>query len=364
MNIGIVTIVDYTNFGNRLQNYALHYILSKKYNCKVVTLVSHKEKAFCNGKYIAWIKEEIVKLLCGISPSASEKRFGNGCTRWANFSKWSRLIPTKYYFGDDKLPHNLNEKYDFFFAGSDQIWNYNFSYEHFYNYFLKFAEDKKKIAISGSFGVSTIPKELHQVYIDGLSKFSHISVREEAGQKIVKELLGKNVPVLIDPVMMLSKEEWLKVSKKPRANCSRPYVLKYYLGEEAEADKIDIWAKHNGYEVYELLNKQNPELYSAGPGEFISLINHAALVCSDSFHCIAFAIIFSKPFIVYERQGKDTGMSSRLDTLLNKFGLQNRWKHLLNENEYLVCDYQSVIEKIKVEQKKINDYIAAVLNRG
>ena len=180
----------------------------------------------------------------------------------------------------------------------------------------------------------------------------------------MKDLLGKDVPVLIDPVMMLSKDEWLEVSKKPRVDCSKPYILKYYLEDELEEDKIDVWAKKNNYEVYELLNDQIPELYSAGPGEFISLISNATLICSDSFHCIAFSIIFSKPFIVYNRRGKDTYMSSRLDTLLKKFGFQNRWKHLLNESEYLNCDYELVEELLKTEQQKFAEYISAVLNRG
>ena len=169
------------------------------------------------------------------------------------------------------------------------------------------------------------------------------------------------MPVLIDPVMMLSSEEWLKVSKKPRVDCSRPYILKYYLGDEAEEDKIDLWAMKNGYEVYELLNDKIPELYSAGPGEFITLISNASLICSDSFHCIAFSIIFSKPFIVYDRREND--MSSRLDTLLNKFGFQNRWKHLLNADEYLTSDYELAKKQLQIEQQKFTEYISTVLKK-
>lgn len=365
MKIGIVTIVDYTNYGNRLQNYAVYYILHKRYGCKVKTLATYKEKAFCDKNYIAWGKEVFAKYLSSIVPCVAEKRFGNNITRWSNFCNWSKRIPTKHYYGNDKLSEKLNEKYDLFFAGSDQIWNYHFaSFRKFnYNYFLKFADNKKKIAISGSFGVEEIPTKWRKVYIDGLSSFSYISVREDAGQAIVKELLGEDVPVLIDPVMMLSAEEWLKVSKKPRVDCSRPYILKYYLGDEAEEDKIDVWARKNGYEVYELLNDKIPELYSAGPGEFITLISNASLICSDSFHCIAFSIIFSKPFIVYNRRGKDMDMSSRLDTLLNKFGFQNRWKHLLNEDEYLTCDYELAKKQLQIEQQKFTDYISTVLKK-
>lgn len=363
VKIGIITIVDYTNFGNRLQNYALYYILQKEYKVKAITLATHKEYAFCDKNYFAWLKEEIVKTLCLVSPQVAEHFFGNNITRWANFCRWNKFIPMKNYYGDINLPVKVNHKFDFFFAGSDQIWNYNFSFEKFYNYFLKFAEDKKKIAVAGSFGVDEIPEKWIQTYKDGLNSFAFISVREEAGQTIIKKLLGRDVPVLIDPVMMLSKEEWLKVAKRPRIDYTKPYILKYYLGDDLDTEKINIWAKKNGFEVYELLNKHIPELYSAGPGEFISLIYHSSLICSDSFHCIAFSIIFSKPFIVYERKGNNTGMISRLETLLKKFDFQNRWIHLLKEEDYLICNYESVENKLKMEQQKFKDYISEVFNR-
>lgn len=360
MKVGIITIVDNTNYGNRLQNYAVYHILRNEFGCKATTLVACEEKAFYNGAYIVWIKNQIVKKLCAF-PRLVEKRFGNSVTRWANFQNWSKLIPTKYYYLNKSLPKSINNQYDLFIAGSDQIWNYHFSSQKFNDYFLSFAENDKRNAISGSFGVDSIPEEWRERYIDGLSKFKNISVREDVGQTIVKDLLGVDIPVLIDPTMMLTREEWLSVSKKPRVNCSKPYVLKYYLGDEAEEEKIDIWAKANGYEVYELLNEKIPELYSAGPGEFISLISNAALVCSDSFHCIVFSIIFSKPFLVYARQGRENYMTSRLDTLLGKFGFQNRWKHLLLPEDYLKCDYSLVPSILKEERKKFSDYMSNIL---
>lgn len=360
MKVGIVTIVDNTNYGNRLQNYAVYYILRKKIGCKATILVSYKEKAFYDGAYVAWIKNQIVKKLCVI-PKLAEKRFGNTVTRWANFQNWSKLIPTKCFYSCSELPQELNDKFDLFIAGSDQIWNYNFSSNKFDDYLLRFAESDKRNAISASFGVDILPDEWKATFKEELKKFENISVREEAGQAIIKDLLGYEVPVLIDPTMMLSKEEWLQVAKKPRVDCSKPYVLKYYLGDENESDKIDVWAKKKGYEVYELLNENIPELYSAGPGEFINLIDNASLVCSDSFHCIVFSIIFSRPFLVYARQGSENYMTSRLHTLLKKFGFEDRWKYMVQEENYLKCDYSEVPLLLKKEQKMFMDYLSNVL---
>ena len=361
MKIGVVTIQDITNYGNRLQNFAVCHVLQTKFGCKAVSLSSTTEKPFENGNMILWVKNRIAKMLC-VFPKLAEQRFGNNMTRWANFYNWNqKYVPSKTYYSCNMLPQSLNSEFDLFFAGSDQIWNYRFDGLNFDNYLLRFAEDKKKAAICGSFGVESVPEELRQIYMDGLSGFAHISVREDAGAKIVKNLIGKDVPVLIDPTMLLSKEEWLHVSKHPRVDVSQPYILKYYLGDSTE-DEIDQWAKEKSYAVHELMNDQIPELYSAGPGEFISLIANATLVVSDSFHCIAFAILFHKPFVVYARQGKENYMTSRLDTLLRKFGFQHRWKSMLSSDQYLFCDFSRTDEILKTEQKEALSYIKNVLD--
>lgn len=361
MKIGIVTIMDYTNYGNRLQNYAVSHVLRKKFGCDAVSLAAYKEKPFYDGHYVPWLKDQIARKLC-IFPALAEKRFGPNITRSTNFRTWSRkYIPTRNFYERKCLPESLNREYAMFFAGSDQIWNYHFSSNRFDDYFLRFAEDRKKAAISGSFGVESIPDEWRQTYIDGLSGFAHLSVREEAGQRIIKDLLGRDVSVLIDPTMALTKEEWEAVARKPRVDTSKPYVLKYYLGDENEEDSIDRWARENGYAVYPLLDSSRPELYSAGPGEFISLIENASLVCSDSFHCCVFSILFERPFAVYARRGSGNYMTSRLDTLLGTFGLEDRWVHKLAPEEYLSCDFTHTGPILQRERERFMDYIRNAL---
>ena len=359
MKLGIVTIMDYGNYGNRLQNYALSHVLRKKFGCDAVSLASYQEKAFYNGHYVSWVKDHIAQMSC-LFPSFAEKRFGPNMTRSTNFRRWSRkYIPTRNFYECSALSESLNREFDMFFAGSDQIWNYHFSSGRFDDYFLRFAQDRKKAAVSGSFGVDSIPEEWKQTYIDGLSSFAHLSVREEAGQQIIKGLLDRDVPVLIDPTMALTKEEWKAVARKPRVDTTKPYVLKYYLGDDDGS--IDAWAAENGYAVYPLLDPSRPELYSAGPGEFISLIENAALVCSDSFHCCVFSILFQRPFAVYARRGTGNYMTSRLDTLLGTFGLENRWVHKLAPEEYLNCDFTHTGPILERERARFFDYIRTVL---
>lgn len=358
--IGIVTIVDNYNFGNRLQNYAVYHLLKREYGIKAITLATQNDAQWNRVEFIPEIKNNIVLALSHI-PGIVEKRCSPRMNRWVNFINWSRRIPTKYYYNSYNLPEKIDKEYDCFFAGSDQIWNYTFSSDRFYNYFLQFADPEKRASISASFGIEEIPDEWKQRYTDGLSGMKYISVREGAGAKIVKELTGRTVPVLVDPVMMLDREEWLKTASTPRVDCSVPYVLKYYLGDD-DNKEIDLWAEQNGYKVYELMKKDNPALYSAGPGEFLTLIDKAALVCSDSFHCVAFSILMKKPFIVYARKGKLNNMTSRMDTLLDKFGFQDRWDTSLQEENFLKCDFSELDGRLEAERQRFRKYIETVLN--
>lgn len=350
MRIGIVTITDYSNFGNRLQCYALCRVLKERFGCDAVSL----ERG--SSGWAADVKAAVYRL------PVLRNLLDPNAVRWANFRAWCRKdIPVLSFDVHQPLPESLNGEYDLFLAGSDQIWNYEFASKRLDDYFLTFAEPDKRAAMAGSFGVEEIPDEWKQVYIDGLSGFRHISVREDAGKRIIKELLGRDVPVLLDPVMLLSREEWLKVAKKPRVDISKPYILKYYLGDEEEEDKIDRWAEENGYAVYGLMNDKLPELYSAGPGEFLTLIDNAALVCSDSFHCVGFSILFRRPFVVYERQGKGSDMTSRLDTLLGKLGFGNRWAHLLPPERYLNCDFSCVDVILDVERRNATAFLEGII---
>ena len=72
--------------------------------------------------------------------------------------------------------------------------------------------------------------------------------------------------------------------------------------------------------------------------------------------------VFSKPFVVYARRGSGNYMTSRLDTLLGKFGFQDRWKHLVSSEKYLDCDYSNVPALIEKEQQKMMEYLSDILN--
>lgn len=351
-NIGIITIDDITNYGNRLQNYALQEYLKKKY-CNVRTIkISKSEKNLIVEK-IKRVAIDIIKL---VSPKKKYKKYNN--FRYFNKKiKYSRIIK-EYNLS------SLNKNYDFFIVGSDQVWNPYFGLQDIS--LLTFVNDNdKKIAFSASFGVNELPDEKKNRMGKYINDFKKISVREEAGKKILEPLTKRNdIEVLVDPTMLLASAEWDKVSKKPKHLKSKKYVLNYFLGELSSERKKEIedFAKRNDCDIINLLDEKD-SLYESGPAEFLYLEKNAFLICTDSFHSSVFAIIYDRPFVVFDREQEGiASMNSRIDTLISKLNLKNRRYNETNiTNENLKHDYSEAYKILEEERKKSRIFIDEIL---
>ena len=307
-------------------------------------------------------KKRLFFFLCCRFSNIAAKRYGFDTIRWAKCRNWHEShIPTKNIYKHCLIPNSIDGEFDFFVVGSDQVWNYSFATDRFDDYFLKFTSPKKRIAFSASIGVEKLDSKWENVFCENLKKFNRISVREESARNIIEKLVFKEVQVFIDPVMLLSVDEWNKVSIKPKVRMDCPYILTYFLGDQAiKGSKIEIWAKENNYSIYNLLDK-NSILYATGPGEFLSLIANANLVCTDSFHCTAFSIIYSIPFITFDRKGMMCDMSSRLKTLLKLFHFDHRWNTSVEEKDYLNCDFSHVQDILNKEHQRVFNYFKDII---
>lgn len=270
---------------------------------------------------------------------------------------------SKYHIDKNHIPENLGEKYDIFVTGSDQVWNHNF--ERMSNIdFLTFAPKEKRNSFSASFGINEVPEDMKKYYKNNLLGLKNISVREEAGKEIIEELTGrKDVDVLIDPTMLLTTKEWDKVSKKPKQLKKDKYILNYFLGELSESRKkeIDRIAKENGCEVINILDSNSP-FYQTGPSEFLYLEKNAFLICTDSFHSCVFAILYNRPFIVFNREDKLVSMNSRIDTLLSKFKLEDRRYEGKIQKEDLLNNYEEAYKILENEREKATNFLKKALD--
>lgn len=346
MRIGIVTIIDDFNYGNRLQNYAVQKKLSKY---KTITIDN-------DINYFSLLVRKLKMLKICVDPHNERNRYKNFYmfNRNINFSK-------RMYSSKNKLKFLNN--YDYLIVGSDQVWNPNFGRLNDLD-LLSFADNNKRIAFSASFGVNDIPDNMKLKVGEELKKFKAISVRENRGKEIVEELTGrKDIEVLVDPTMLLTAEEWDKVSKKPKMLNYKKFILNYFLGNlsDSRRKEIERVAVENNCEIINLMDINSP-FYSCGPSEFLYLEKHAFLICTDSFHSCVFAILYNRPFIVFDRDDNLVSMNSRIETLINKFKLKHRKFSGKIITDNLKCDYTEALKILDKERKKAEKFLGKALD--
>lgn len=375
MKVGILTINDYNNYGNRLQNYAVQEIL-KSQGFEVETIIHELNKGYINNLYQKKSAGKVQKLKRIMTMSHKEKliylkrklshKNENPLKeiRINSFLEFTtnNIVETNFKISDGNISATLHESYDYLVTGSDQVWNPHFRGAP--TDFLTFAPNHKRIALSPSFGVSEIPPTYVPYYKTWLSEMSHLSVREHAGAKLIKGLTGRDAEVLIDPTLMLNKKKWLSIAKpavnKPKSN----YILTYFLGGVPleYQSRINGIAKENDLKIINLADEKDKDTYTTGPSEFIDFINTASVFCTDSFHGIAFSILMETPFIIFERASKGPSMNSRIETILSTFKLHSRLDKNIKTNEQVFeAEYSHIIAILEQERKKVEDYLKATL---
>lgn len=348
--VALLTLYGFFNHGNKLQNYAVQRIFETK-GYKVETIVVHS----------SFIKETLKHVRAVVGKVFGYKKY----KRYMNFYKFSKEnIPVrKLYYKDMKLPTSISSEYDYFSVGSDQVWNPLLRHKERYNYFLKFVQKEQRIAISPSIAVDEIPKKYIEEFKDGLNGFEYITVREKSGVKIVKELTGKESQVLLDPTMLISKEEWLKFIPQKSTTPNKKYLLLIFLGDVSKErkEKLRKFAQSKSLDIVELTSSLD-KYYEVGPKGFLELIKNAEIVCSDSFHAIAFSINFHKKFFAFGRETDDAVNSatfSRLSTLLEKFNFTDCTENNLYNKD--CWNHLKTDDIILSEKEKLDNYLNKLL---
>lgn len=360
--VGIITLTGNSNFGNKLQSYALNKVISNMgndtYTIKNYQITNNRDKTIKD--YLKDIKNKCLEVKGYILKKDCRKEV----KRKKVFTKFDRNI--RYYKKVITLKKSkeFNCKFDYFIVGSDQVWNPKYNSLSPVE-LLEFADEKKRNSYAASFGISDIPKEYEEKAKRELLKFKNISVREEAGKKIIYKLTNRDdIVVSIDPTMLLTGDEWDKISIKPKKIIeNEKYILNYFLGELSESRKKEIEkiAQKDNCKIINILEKNDP-YYINGPSEFLWLEKHAYLICTDSFHSAVFAILYSKPFVVFNREDNDANMNSRLETLLSKFKLEDRYYQGKITDNLLKCNYTEAYKILEAERKKSRKFLEKALD--
>ena len=203
-------------------------------------------------------------------------------------------------------------------------------------YTLSFVpDDVKKIAYATSFGVSNIAKEQETKAKVFLSRIDYLSAREESGQKIIKDHTGRDVPLVCDPALLMTSDEWDEEISAERL-IDGSYIFCYFMGDNPwQREFVKELKSKTGFKIVALLHLDqyirsdedyiDEAPYDVGPAEFINLVKNAEYICTDSFHGTVFSIIYRRTFFTFKRFSEKATLStnSRIDTLLGRMGLQN-----------------------------------------
>lgn len=336
------------NFGNRLQNFALQEAL-KECGFEVETIQS--AKSVRNSKQLSairWIVKNVAK------NDKRRKYFRKFNRRYVQFAKHVRY--------ENVNENEFADQYDVFVAGSDQVWNPNFHFNSDFE-FAAFAPESKRFSYAASIGVSDIKAEHRERFVKNLNGMKMISVREEDSIELIKRLTGKDAQIHIDPTMLLEKEIYFAMEECPPQGLPEKYLLMYFLGNVTAEYKENIQklAEKLGVELVVLSETKGTKYYNIGPQHFLYAINHADFICTDSFHGSVFSILFQKQFSIFVRTDKDVPMNSRIETLVNKFGLRDRLaKELDVEGALEKINYAKVNETLAMEREKSMGYLKTI----
>lgn len=327
--VGIITFHETINYGGLLQAYALQKVLTDLgYDARLIDYCNpHRGTTTLSSYHLLrhFVWNNIVKrLLVGQGRLRATEAFKSG---------FFDLSSVQYH--DAETLHASPPEYDGYITGSDQVWNpRNNNFDS--SYFLTFApHGKKRISYAASFGISKVPDRYCRDYAGWLKQFDYLSVREREGQEIIEQLTGRIAEVVLDPTLLLSREQWNEVAvSRAREN----YILCYYMpGDRKVTDWITRTARRlsvmTGWRIIEIGQKEYMKflfwrhfIFSAGPAEFVGLFQNASFVITNSFHGTAFAINYQKPFLVPVNRNlpPEKTLSSRITHLLKTLGMEHR----------------------------------------
>lgn len=370
MKIGIISFWDsQDNYGQLLQCYAVQQLITQlghepyhiKYKSQrksLSTKFAQLLKIFFSGNIISFYKFK-KGLVTVKNEYKKDPDFIKPVNRFFDKFRDEYLSLTDNIYSEKDLINNP-PIFDVYLCGSDQIWNLPSI-----PYMLQFGpKSAKRLSIAASMGgVHVTNKYLKSLYKKYLKNFNYISLREKAGTDEIKALGREDAETVLDPTLIFSKEVYQKIALYPE---KKDYVFVYLLGNEISfsVDKIFGWAKEKDLDiVYVAAQGRNDDYPKEYPSinEWLGYMYNAKYVITNSFHGMAFSIIFEKPFMVIPLSSNHVRMNDRFTEVLGKFKLNSRLLSGNFDEIFRPIDYISVTKARQKEASKFLKKIDSVL---
>ena len=367
----LTTVFSGYNYGSSLQALAGKTILKELgYDCQLVAMKSLvKGRDIRLKKLLTILVRSLMlrgkngsKSLSIYQNSYNKTMIGDSASLFIRFSD-EYLQPN--YLSWDGMKKAAKEAVACF-AGSDQIWNSSTMYVD-PMYYLRFAPAEKRVALAPSFGRDFVADYNKEKIGKWISEFAYLSVREDSGVKLIKEMTGREAIQLVDPTLMVDGETWKNILGIDDKESN--YILAYFLDKPSELARKAITELRAAlkYEVIAIPYQFDDMSYcdkmvSSGTIEFLDLINNAKCVLTDSFHGTAFSINLHTPFYAFSRAyGTAHSQNSRVESILKKVKMQARFepKDVLVQYDQIDFAYS---ESVLIEERKnAREYISNAL---
>lgn len=333
LKIGIITLSASDNCGSLLQTYALKRVILQL-GFSYVDVINFSSES----SHVIYdiLPREKYGLLWLIKPSSKTKlqKIRSQKTDYEEFRKnVIQVVPNDWeLFPKDLI--SISDKYDIVVTGSDQVWNVVMG-DYDDSFFLQWVTKGKKIAYAPSLGGHAISESKYYERIEQwIKEFDYISVREKSSKVILEEIVEKEVPVLLDPTLLLEKEDWVGLIGERMIE--EDYIFFYsWAYQEEETCKIVMQeGKRLGLKVYvidaskfAIKDAEKWGFYlceKGGPLAFLNLMYYAEYSFVESFHGIVFSYIFEKNFWVLDTHEDYHELDTRLKEFLDLFDAQDR----------------------------------------
>lgn len=369
MKIKTITCHDVYNYGASLQAYALMtYLTNLGHDVEIIDykpdyLSNHyRLDLVANPRYNNNVVIKLLYLSAKL-PGRLKAKYGKRKKLFDEFKKEYLRVTDRRYSSNEELRKNLPEA-DIYIAGSDQIWNTNFQNGKDPAFFLEFVpDDKTKASYAASFAISELPDSEKQRIKKALKRMNYISVREKSGLKILKDLDINDGVNVLDPVFLLSKDEWDEIV--PSINYKEKYILVYDFDSSSEIKEIVVsMAQKNHYKIYSFFKNDYADKFfeDTGPIEFVSLIKEAQYIVSNSFHGTAFSLIYNKDFFVVNRK---ENINTRMRDLLLKLKLDDRLVNNKSDIDgVIIINYYQVSTELNQLINESKKYLDKILDNA
>lgn len=346
--IAIITMYfNSINYGGNLQAYALAKFInsiSNSFNAMQISYQTSPErfkiKKILHNLYYLTLKHPTIKkkIKCRLKAIQEFNR---------------TYIPHTEAIYNNHNIELIQDKFELFITGSDQVWNPEWIDD---NYILNFINNKPKMSYAASIGVDSLNKEQLKMFKYSLKNYYAISVREERAAILLNPISPVDVEWVLDPTMLLCSKQWDELCSKRLITGS--YLFCYMLGDnQSQRELVTLFAKKNNIKIAIIphihgsfkksdKNFGDYQLYEVSPKEFISLIKYADYIFTDSFHATVYSLIYKKEFFSFERH-REVTMSSRLYSLMQMFDLNERF---LDSDDRNTLNYIESLKKINYDK--------------